>query len=583
MTKKLTLLCCVFALFAVTSNAQGADDKQEVTPPPPTEHSTNAGWEISVAKIEQAKSEGKITIDEAALLRLQALIDPSALPEEFRPDVRELADAQIAGATTIEMETDGLAELARIFDVIYTDKDSWSASTRSAIEAQIFTPPVDATLAPPDVYQTLHFNIRWNSNPASQDYPPGGLTYIQDLGNGLEDAWSDLEDPLQFGFQMPDAGDYYVLTPEGPIFLDKFEVEVVNEIRPCNQPFLEIDTYGVTLPGYIWINKNRVAPSIEGYKVGHETFHLVHWNYAGFRNVGCFEQIQAFLSFYSGSGTNERGAWLMESSSVWLEDELYNVGYSGWVDLFNEFPDVSLFSRPPDDDPADSREYAGVLFLKFLQEKRAGGNRNIVLDIWENVGQGNAPVSAVTNALLELPAPPGPYTDYAMLWQDTYAYFAVTDYKKDLLDAMAWPAGSEVKPKQQLNPVAGIPINVSEAAFDDPGFQAIEILTTNLNLPAGTDQTGATLTVDLSTDCPYCALDVLQFDGAVITDLPRIYFTGNGSHTTNQSFPNFGVAGGLSKVTLIFSNGAGGYGDWGYDLPTGIAPFSYYKLHYHGY
>lgn len=48
--------------------------------------STIPAWEQAIIRIERTKSLGKITIDEAAILRLWAISDIECLPDEYQPD-----------------------------------------------------------------------------------------------------------------------------------------------------------------------------------------------------------------------------------------------------------------------------------------------------------------------------------------------------------------------------------------------------------------------------------------------------------------------------------------------------------------
>lgn len=182
---------------------------------------------------------------------------------------------------------------------------------------------------------------------------------------------------------------------------------------------------GVSLPGQIWINKTSVTYPLTNTSVAHEFFHLVQWNYAGFRHASCDGldgQIAAMTGYYNGNLPNERGAWLMEGSSKWLEKELVPSAYDTYhLGIYNSLHQDSLFSRKP---PVTSneREYGTFVFLDFLQEHLAPSarysytepsadpRRGIIQAIWEEVGKGYSTGDAVTNVLLNPPKGAG-YSD----------------------------------------------------------------------------------------------------------------------------------------------------------------------------
>lgn len=136
-------------------------------------------WRGAIAAIEQAKSQALLSVDEAALLRLQALKDPQRLPEEFRPPEQPLL---LLSEGTEDVHC-GLPEVAAAIDLLMIDQDAWTAETEGLITAEI-----DAALAtPPDLdqeYETEHFVIHWADDGLNK--PPGGIVYIFTLAQKLE-------------------------------------------------------------------------------------------------------------------------------------------------------------------------------------------------------------------------------------------------------------------------------------------------------------------------------------------------------------------------------------------------------------
>jgi nitrogen fixation protein FixH len=551
-------------------------------------------WQFLIANIEAVKVRGELSVDEAARLRLLALTDPVALPAPYhlQPDQTAiLATQNISEAVMIE----GMAILAERLNALYFDEALWSAETRAFIDSQVFDETAQCCgFLQPAVYTTTHFVINYESDPAGAQYPgqPTGpytaTQYVGDLGNSLESTWATFSDTTQFGFTMPNPTDYF---RDGiGTRLTHFIVNVITPTAVCNFE-LGARAGAVTLPGEIWWN---TATSPTSTIPAHELFHLVQWNYANFRDAWCVHQIPAYLGYYAGSGAGDRAAWLMEGNSVWVERELrFSSYYNDFVNAYNDKPDSSLFSRKPGPlEGSDLHEYGAFLFFDFLQEKIApqpiysytspatDPRRGIILNIWERVGQGDRPVQAVTNVLLNPPNGPSPYTSEPDAWQKIFADFIAIDYKLSLADSGRWRDTDRLNIAFPEAPLADSLVSRARSAFDDPGAQAIEVITSSLGLPAGIDQTGATLYLTITTNCPYCALDVLtrtittslQAAGA----LPRGLVTTGASAPITRVVSNFGAPGGVMTATLLFSSGAGCYGDWGYQCPLWVESFSQY-------
>lgn len=84
-------------------------------------------WQEAIVLIEQAKNRNEITVDEAALLRFQALVDPSKLPEKFHP--------QNTSSDDWGEEIDGLADWSAKMDALYIDHDQWSKETSATVQS----------------------------------------------------------------------------------------------------------------------------------------------------------------------------------------------------------------------------------------------------------------------------------------------------------------------------------------------------------------------------------------------------------------------------------------------------------------
>ena len=560
------ILACLLLFFSTNHSSRASI--QELLEP-----STNPGntWNAivnAIEKIELAKTAGELSVDEAAILRLQAFLDVTALPEKFQPDVF----IPITEALTVPSDLSGLSE---VVSRLYIDEASWSEETQEAVRSQL-----DALQHVREInqaiYETEHFRIYWIDDPANNDHPPGGITYIEAFADSLELNWDLLENPSEFGYTMPNPTEYYLITdPPGTIYLDKFEVLVHQEPQVCGYIPLPDGVSAVTLPGTMmwgWLqNQNNFDDD-----AAHELFHLVQWDHYGSRIINCSNVLADFGYFYASSLTGGRGGWLMEGSSAWLEIEAYGESYDdqgSWFSQYNNNPDESLFAYQPLTAGYEVRHYGSFLFLEFLQEQFLGSyppdGRTLIKSIWESIRNNqNAPVESVTNAMLNATS----FPSEPEVWQSIFADFLVADYLK-MIGNGGWNSNLEVNSEV---PEVGIPIHVNKEGFGDPGGFVIEILPDDLGLPSGNDQTGATLSFELVTNCPYCAVDFLSIDANGLVSQSQTLITFDQNDTAEIEISDFGMPNGTSKLTAIFSSGAGGYGGWGYEPTGGIPSFGFF-------
>ncbi len=436
--------------------------------------------------------------------------------------------------------------------------------------------------------------------------------------SSLEEAWTYFADA---GYAMPDPSEYYKVLPTDPptiLYYDKIEVEIVpGNPHLCGLPF---NADGLTMLITIQFDVGALSTTgseAERALAGHEFFHVIQWDYLGFRRVQCPDLLLGPGYFYTSA--SNRGAWLMEGSSTWAEKNLYdyNNDLYAFIRDYHLHPEWSLFVF--DALRGDTnREYGTALFLWYLNNFYGDRYQQpIVKRIWEQLHADVPPlqkdtVDAVTEVLLHPDQGTSPDDDYPELWQSLFADFILADYLKTEYPALVgqpggdwgtWPADKDLRtvlietnnqnayrehhpafPEQIVLPVGHSPI-------EDPGAFIAEIFADQLNLPPGEDQTGATLEITFLTNCPYCAVDQLIFDApthALRTDaVHRVLFTWD-NREAQFVIPDFGASPtrrednptASEQVTLLFTSGAGGYGGWGYqELPAGVFNFFYYEIH----
>lgn len=270
-------------------------------------------WNQAVANIEAAKESGLLTVEDAAVYRFWAITDLDLLPAEFLPESRP--KDQSPNLTRDDgPPVDGLSVLAAKLDALFVDEHVWSPQTRSVVMGlfEEASKSASAALADlPETELTPHFAIHWTDQGA--DAPPAGAAYIDAIANSLEEAWTKLEGP-DYGYEMPDPSEFG-LVPDPNDGITRFDVFVVEEVKACG--VLPLDhAIGSTLPGEIRLVNDRPLARIPT-DTAHELFHMLQWNYAGFKGMCPLGMLSAGVWYLT------EGVWLMESTSTWIEDEIY--------------------------------------------------------------------------------------------------------------------------------------------------------------------------------------------------------------------------------------------------------------------
>ncbi|WP_376790104.1 hypothetical protein [Thermoflexus sp.] len=95
---------------------------QNEVPPP--------AWQEAIERIDQALESGEIALEQAVRLRLRALQDPFALPEDYRP----LRTPQAYARPPAQC---GLPEAMAKTWALFRDQDQWDESTKAFVEQEI--------------------------------------------------------------------------------------------------------------------------------------------------------------------------------------------------------------------------------------------------------------------------------------------------------------------------------------------------------------------------------------------------------------------------------------------------------------
>ena len=340
----LTILTGLFTLTSLSSsnktqaNAEGRS------------HWANA------KRIDADFKAGKITFDEALLLKALSIQTPWVLPDEYRPTI-PARDSTAVLLEVLDQVGKAHPEVQNYIRFILARPDERQQMNKPALYSapvarkEIASKSIELVQAAPStVYDTPegHFRIFYDTKGPNSS----SLAYAQQLGGYLETSWS--HEVTTLSFHSPDLGS------DG-----KVEVYIMD---------LGTSLFGLANPdGFLKINRNMswappnddpAGSSTGALKVtaAHEFFHLVQF---------------ATTSFLGRAGES----WWLESSATFMEDEVFDGvnDYRNYLQLFFNNTQVTI-------DSIDGG-YETVLINKLLKEKFNGGNPGIVKEVLEGAGR----------------------------------------------------------------------------------------------------------------------------------------------------------------------------------------------------
>ena len=283
-----------------------------------------------------------------------------------------------------------------------------------------------------------NFKIHYTEDDTNGDAVDGSdgdpLTipqFVIDAGSAFENAYSHI---LSLGYPpLPDDGgkggdnrfDVYILNIPGSYGYTSYD-------NTTSDVYVVMDNDFVSVPD----NLDPEGTQKGAIKVtaAHELFH-------------------AFQFQYSTDITNN--GWWMESTSTWMEDEVYPEvkDYLNYVGLrYDDANDngrwdvgetyynidgsiagvtgraLKWFDRP--DTPLDtydgSYEYGGVIWAKYLSETYG---KDIIRAIWSRIGNGEESLIAISNGLIS----------YGTTLRSAFTSFQVANYTRDYVDGSYYP------------------------------------------------------------------------------------------------------------------------------------------------
>ena len=321
-------------------------------------------------KLNADFAAGKLSLDDATLLRIVALTHYDLLPEEYRLPVGQCA-SELA------------LELSRDFDRAHPEVQAVTRylAVPGKVRKNLKKPAIKAaklarkdvadsavaaaavTIASTTTYTTTHFEI---------EYDPAAVTvsYVAQISLALEQSYTTIVDT--YGFPAPFGGG-------------------VIDVRIAVPTFFPNDTWGASLrlPLYasIYIHPNLAAfttPNNDpaGVLAGrikatsaHELFHQVQYEIASFPTM---------LS----------NLWMLEGQATAMEEEVFPFV----DDYLNRLTGGSGFFNNTDR-AIDQLDYASVLFHMHIIERYGAGNPIILQDILAGLPPVGGAFGAIENRL----------------------------------------------------------------------------------------------------------------------------------------------------------------------------------------
>jgi hypothetical protein len=299
--------------------------------------------------IEAAQAKGQIDRGTANLYLAYAFADPGRLPAEYHSHV----------------PWDGTLPLLRLRESV---KTLAVGPERSAIESMLTGDCGSSTGTLPNVADSTHFHVEYGTI--------GGGLAIGDYTASLETTWGT--EVTSFGWASPP-----VLASNPP---------------PGDRYHVRIDSLGGGLYGYVtnggdhagYVGDNPATTWNEGD--AYATCMVLNADYSGFPGTPewalqatAAHEFNHSIQFGYGAltGTNEPDINLVEASSTWMEDEVFDSANDNYNYLWPNFAMcMGEYTASP---------YPYWITLRGLTERygtgAAGGSEQVIQDFWEETSQ----------------------------------------------------------------------------------------------------------------------------------------------------------------------------------------------------
>lgn len=332
--------------------------------------------------LAQAVARGEITADERILYLAYALYEPASLPAEFYSQVGWYGTAYV-----VEVQAYTGQALAAAPDAIRQELNRLNRLASTVCTEQDEPNEVDST--------NFHFSY-------DETNLGGGLT-ISDYITSMETTFAI--EVIQFGWAEP------------PLCTGRDTCD--GETNPWGKYPIQIsDMNGGTYYGYVttggapytgWVGDNPNTTAIETESMA--SCMVLNNDFDQFPEdtaqaaldaTTSHEFVHSIQNGYGDAGSLEDDMWY-ESSAAYMEDEIFDDANSDYLYLW---PVVSncLGEWPNNSAPGGISQYSNFTFFRHVAEHNggvgiAGGGEDVMQSFWENVGAGQAALTAYNNAL----------------------------------------------------------------------------------------------------------------------------------------------------------------------------------------
>lgn len=329
--------------------------------------------------LAQAVARGDISAEERILYLAYALYEPASLPPQFRSQVGWYGTSYVT-----EVQAYTAQALAATSDAVHQELGRLSRLAATVCDNEDGGNTTNST--------NFHFDY---------DTISGGLN-LSDYITSMETTFTI--EVTQFGWAKPPlcTGGSTCSGATNP--WGKYPVQIFG---------LGSGLYGYVMvgggnyTGYIGDNPNTTATetaALASCMVLNDDFsQFSEGAQAALDATTSHEFVHAIQYAYGDAGADEDDMWY-ESAAAYMEDEVFDDANSDYLYLW---PVVSncLGEWPNNNEPYGISQYSNFVFFRHVAEHNggvgiAGGGEDVMQSFWENVGAGEAELTAYNNALV---------------------------------------------------------------------------------------------------------------------------------------------------------------------------------------
>ena len=395
----------------------------------------------SEARAQADEASGRLTADEAATIRVDAIIDPTALPSRYQSDATSAMDGTEALLSAVAEWNDLTpATQDAIIDELVALEEEWALTGTPAAVLEIVDSEIAAhcSLLGPCIFETEHFRIEYEIDQSNSQNPPLDDEWELTDGPTLSaycgacDGVPDWVDRLAYGLEQ--ARQTYNEMGYSNWTGGKFKVAVADylfKVGPFNLP-PKYET-GLAIPGRIVVPYRSYSIDNPIYVARHEYFHEMEATAVLGDDISDTDRIANAIILFEKLAADPTHTvdprWLSEATAEWGAHKAADREPQDWEDYDwpppaplvpdHERYAYSLFEmlKAPGSPLSFSdthHEYGAFIFAEFLEEW-AGDSASfttgsghidpvpgVIKDIWTRIGDGQSSLAAINSALAAL-------------------------------------------------------------------------------------------------------------------------------------------------------------------------------------